>query len=106
MLPKFTDIDWESQEGILQALSKYNKKAQYQDLNLREQILLLAGNFTPSDLRPLLMRLVASAGEDFRNIDWDSLRSVKRIAPKCARLIITIVNAKTNITVPKKIVVK
>ena len=106
LLPKFTDIDWESQEGVLQALSKYNKKAQYQDLNLREQILLLASNFTPTDLRPLLMRLVASAGEDFRDIDWDSLRSVKRIAPKCARLIITIVNAKTNIAVPKKIVVK
>ena len=105
-LPKFTDIDWESQEGILQALSKYNKKDQYQDLNLREQIILLASNFTLTDIRPLLMKLVASAGKDFRNIDWDRLRTVKRIAPKCARLIITIVNAKTNIAVPKKIVVK
>ena len=54
-LPKFTYIDWESEDGILQALSKYNKKDQYQDLSLREQIILLASNFTPTDLRPLLM---------------------------------------------------
>ena len=105
-LPKFTSIDWESQDGILQALSKYNKKDQYQDLSLREQIILLASNFTPTDLRPLLMRLLASAGEDFRNIDWDNYRSTKRIARKCAQLIITIVNAKTNLSGSKKVVVK
>ena len=106
MSNNLTSIDWESHDGILKALSKWNKKDQYQDLSLQEQIILLASNFTPTDLCPLLMSLLASAGEDFRNIDWDNYRSMKRIAPKCAQLIITIVNAKTNIAGSKKVVVK
>ena len=105
-LPKFTDIDWVSKQGILQALSKYNQPDQYLGLELREQIILLASNFTPTDLRPLLMNLVAQAGEDFRNINWDNYTSTKKIAPKCARLIVTILNAKTKLAIPQKIVVK
>ena len=105
-LPKFTDIDWISEQGILQALPKYNEQDQYQGLKLREQIILLASNFTPTDLRPLLMNLVAQAGEDFRSINWDNYTSTKKIAPKCARLIITILNAKTNLAIPQKIIVK
>ena len=77
-LPKFTDIDWVSKQGILQALSKYNQPDQYLDLELREQIILLASNFTPTDLRPLLMNLVAQAGEDFRSINWDNYTSTKK----------------------------
>ena len=93
-LPKFNNIDWESEHGILQALSKYNKQDQYQDLSLREQIILLMGNLLSKDLCPLLMNLAANTGEDFRNIDWNKYKGTKRIAPKCGQLIITIVNAK------------
>ena len=106
MLSKFNNIDWESEHGILQALSKYNEQDQYQDLSLREQIILLVGNFLRMDLCPSLMNLAANTGEDFCNIDWDKYKATKRIAPKCAQLIITIVNAKKNLAIPEKIVVK
>ena len=106
MLPKVHKIDWESQRGILIALSKYNKNEQYGDLTFSEQIILLANNFTPTDLRPLLSHTAQSAGHDYGSIDWDSYKSTRRIGPKLASLIVKIVNAKADLSVPGKIIVK
>lgn len=104
--PKVHKIDWESQKGVLKALAKYNKNDQYEGLMFGQQVILLANNFTPTDLRPLLSNTTKNTGQVYRIIDWDRYKSTKRISPELSRLIVKIVNAKADLAVPSKIVVK
>ena len=107
MLPNVHKINWESQNGVLKALSQYNynKNNQYGYLTFSEQIILLANIFTPPDLCHLLSHTAQSAGQDYGNIDWDRYKSTKRIGPKLARLNVNIVNAKADLAVLRKIIV-
>ena len=62
-----------------------------------ERIILLAYNFSPSDIRSVYMLTESRAGYNMKSLKMKTLKSMKALAPKLAKISIFIINAKTDI---------
>jgi len=96
-LPKAHEIDWSSASSILAALALLNNRAEYEENSMYKQIVVLAYNFSPSDIRPVYMLTVSQAGYKMKSLKMKTLKSMKALAPELAKISISIINAKTDI---------
>ena len=58
-LPEAHEIDWASASSILAALALRNHPGEYEEKSLYEKIVVLAYNFSPSNIRPVYMLTAA-----------------------------------------------
>jgi hypothetical protein len=96
-LPEAHDIDWSSASSILAALALLNNRAEYEEKSMYEQIVLLANNLSPSDIRPVYMLTASKAGYETKSLKMKTLKSMKALAPELAKISISIINAKMDI---------
>ena len=96
-LPEAHEIDWSSASSILAALALLNNPAEYEEKSMYEQIILLANNFSPSDIRPVYMLTASKAGYATKSLKMKTLKSMKALAPELAKISISIINAKMDI---------
>ena len=96
-LPEAHEIDWSSASSILAALALLNSRVEYKEKSMYERIVLLAYNFSPSDICPVYMLTASRADYDTKSLKMKTLKSMKVLAPELAKISISIINAKTDI---------
>lgn len=96
-------ITWGTNEGIDTALAHHFVKEEYEDLSRHEQIILLANQFPPAELRPVYACLCVDMGRDRRSLKLNKFRSVKVLAPAIAKICVDSANMACNMEVEANI---
>ena len=96
-LPEAHEINLASVSSILATLVLPNHPGEYEETSLYEQIVVLAYNFSTSDICPVYMLTVAWAGYEMKALKMKMLKSMKALTPKLAKISVSIINAKTDI---------
>ena len=109
-LPEAHEIDWVNVLAVRDALALWNAPGEYKNKSMYKQIVVLANNFSPTDIRPVYMLTSAKAGYDTKSLKMKTLKSMKMLAPELAKISISLINARTDIDVeddlPANITVK
>jgi len=109
-LPEAHEIDWANALAICDALALRNAPREYESKSIYEQIVVLANNFSPTDIRPVYMLTAAKSGYDTQLLKMKMLKSMKMLAPELAKISISLINANTDIDIeddlPTNITVK
>ena len=85
-LPKAHEIDWANASSIRAALALRNNPGEYKDKSMYEQIVLLAYNFSPSNICPVYMLTASKAGYKRKSLKIKKLKSMKVLAPELAKI--------------------
>jgi hypothetical protein len=108
--PEAHEIDWSNAESIRHALSLWNSPGEIEDKSMHELIVILANNFSPTDIRPVYMLTASKAGYDTKSLKMKSLKSMKTLSPELAKMSVTLINAMADIDsehkLPSNITVK
>jgi len=95
--PEAHEIDWTNPRSILKALTLWNDPDEFEDKSMFEQIVVLANNFSPTDIRPVYMLTANEAGYDTKSLKMKSLKSMKTLTPELAKMSVTVINAMTDL---------
>ena len=108
-------IDWTYERGLhTEFKHHFDDYEDYCDLDYYEKVNLLCGQFTPSELRPVLQGIWTDAGRDWRSLKlWKARYRYKiNLAPVFAKVCVDIINAKADLleighrNVPQKIIME
>ena len=99
MLPEVHEIDWVNAFAIHDALVLRNYPGKYKNKSMYKQIVLLANNFSPTDICPVYMLTAAQADYDTKSLKMKLLKSMKILAPKLAKISVSLINTKAEIKI-------
>lgn len=91
------NIDWTSIDGVREAYKYHKPSEDVTNMDVKEQLTWLTDNFMPADMKAVLGIVASSAGYDHRSLNLKSLKTRKQIGPAFVKLVIDVMNARTDI---------
>lgn len=91
------NIDWTSIDGVREAYKYHKPSEDVTNMDVKEQLTWLTDNFMPADMKAVLGIVASNAGYDHRSLNLKSLKTRKQIGPAFVKLVIDVMNARTDI---------
>ena len=99
--PLVNQIDWLSKQEVMDALSYFYDKHEYNKITEVEQIELLCGCYTPSEVRPIYFMYSVDSGIARRDVDLTCCSSSKKTGKAMSKLIVETMNMTAKLDTAK-----
>jgi hypothetical protein len=91
------NIDWTSAEEVEAAYCYHRPSDDVTSVSVREQLLWLADNYTPAEMKNVLLLVAVENGYDARSLKLKSLKTRKQVCPVFVDLVVDVMNERTDI---------
>jgi len=99
--PSVNHIDWTLKQDVMNALSYFFDECKYVEITTVEQIELLCGCYTPSEVRPIYFLYAVDSGIDKKDVDLSVCSSKKKAGKAMSELIVELMNMTANLDTAK-----
>ena len=95
--PAPNHIDWRSTEEVDKALKHFHPTSEWQELPHDEKVGMLAGCYTPSEIKPTYLYYITLTGVELRHVNLAELKNRKGMSKAMSDALVKVMNKMVDL---------